>query len=587
MRLTRKEAVIGLVTFAAAACTVSSREPGLRLKFDPTKRGAVLTRGRSGPGLSSMGCYFASVYDGSAAEGTPSCARLGKPSELTSFDGLKSGELKLKVPLGRRKIRVWGVGSASACGGKTTVAELFESGARPSLYALGETEIDVPATAEATITSSYVAAQAEDLGACDTATVNGQVEPAKGLHRGGVPLVIGGSGFRTGATVTVGGTACAVTSLSDTEIHCTTGNIPVQPTASVVVTNPSEAPMTLSETFSSQTLVLATRNGTTGTLASAWLDPSDGSLTLVEEDDGSLVGETVGWISVHPSGLWAVVSHTGNPLEKLTLWDIDPETGRVSLRGNLSLASTPAERTAFSPSGNFLLTAYSGLMHVLTFDTGTGALTHSQAGGATANLRALLLSPSGSFVFASPQAQAHTNSYPFDDSTGILGAVITGTSNSLDSDVLVHAPAGPRFFAVGATTARVVDYEPDGQILPQNVTTTALTKTAGDLVYDAGSSSLFVLDAVSNPSVRRIVAPTASNGGGRPDTVLETFVTWTGDQTRFALDPAGSYFLAIDTSGTTRTIEVYPRSPQTGLPSASPSSSVLLAGVGAHSLAID
>ena len=72
-------------------------------------------------------------------------------------------------------------------------------------------------------------------------TVTG-ISPAKGPEAGGTAVTITGTGFRSGATATVGGVACTpVTVVSSTELTCTTGaHAPA--TVDVVVSNPGPDP---------------------------------------------------------------------------------------------------------------------------------------------------------------------------------------------------------------------------------------------------------------------------------------------------------------------------------------------------------
>src|SRR3569832_1100424 len=82
-----------------------------------------------------------------------------------------------------------------------------------------------------------MAAPAPDL--LKPAPVISAVSPATASNAGGGMLTITGTDFQTGATVTVGGTACANPTVTATQITCT---IPAKAqncaVAAVVVTNP-------------------------------------------------------------------------------------------------------------------------------------------------------------------------------------------------------------------------------------------------------------------------------------------------------------------------------------------------------------
>lgn len=75
------------------------------------------------------------------------------------------------------------------------------------------------------------------------------VVPTLGAAAGGTNITIGGTGFRPGATVTVGGVVCTnVVVVSSSSITCTTG-AGTAGAADVVVTNPNNAAGTLSGSF--------------------------------------------------------------------------------------------------------------------------------------------------------------------------------------------------------------------------------------------------------------------------------------------------------------------------------------------------
>ncbi len=78
-------------------------------------------------------------------------------------------------------------------------------------------------------------------------TVSG-ISPASGTSAGGSAVTISGSNFAAGATVSIGGTAASVTSLTPSSISATTGGHAVG-TASVVVTNPGSSSSTLSNAY--------------------------------------------------------------------------------------------------------------------------------------------------------------------------------------------------------------------------------------------------------------------------------------------------------------------------------------------------
>jgi hypothetical protein len=84
------------------------------------------------------------------------------------------------------------------------------------------------------------------LGAAPTIT---SLSPTSGSASGGAPVTISGSNFVSGATVTFGGTAATVTSITATTIAVTTP-AHAAGTVSVVVTNPDGQSATLTNSFS-------------------------------------------------------------------------------------------------------------------------------------------------------------------------------------------------------------------------------------------------------------------------------------------------------------------------------------------------
>lgn len=87
------------------------------------------------------------------------------------------------------------------------------------------------------------------------------VSPASATTAGGGMLTITGTGFQTGATVTVGGTACSNPTITDTSISCT---IPAKAmgcgTAAVVVTNPDMQSVSNGNGFSYRTAMVGYAN---------------------------------------------------------------------------------------------------------------------------------------------------------------------------------------------------------------------------------------------------------------------------------------------------------------------------------------
>ena len=82
----------------------------------------------------------------------------------------------------------------------------------------------------------------------DPAPVPTSVVPPSGPTSGGTPVMIGGSGFQSGATVTIGGAAATVTTVGPFAIACTTGPH-VAGVGDVAVNNPDGLSNTLPAAF--------------------------------------------------------------------------------------------------------------------------------------------------------------------------------------------------------------------------------------------------------------------------------------------------------------------------------------------------
>ncbi|HET7434288.1 MAG TPA: IPT/TIG domain-containing protein [Thermoanaerobaculia bacterium] len=99
------------------------------------------------------------------------------------------------------------------------------------------------------------------------------VTPSSFTTSGGTTITLAGSGFRTGATVTISGGICAITSLGPNEIQCVTPAYIYSPTStSVEVTNP---------------------DGVTGAKGVTYTDPEPRSITSVTPNEGPASGGTV------------------------------------------------------------------------------------------------------------------------------------------------------------------------------------------------------------------------------------------------------------------------------------------------------
>jgi hypothetical protein len=118
---------------------------------------------------------------------------------------------------------------------------------------LVSTNFDVPATVESGASSIQVVANgipslAVAITVASTAPTITSVSPNTGPTSGGAQVTISGSNFVSGATVTFGGTAAAVTSITATTLVVTTPVHPAGP-VTVGVTNPNGQSATLTNSF--------------------------------------------------------------------------------------------------------------------------------------------------------------------------------------------------------------------------------------------------------------------------------------------------------------------------------------------------
>ena len=131
-------------------------------------------------------------------------------------------------------------GGGAATGVSVTASSIT---ATTPAHAAGAVSVVVtnPGGAEATLNNGFTY-----LGAAPTIT---SLSPTSGSASGGAPVTISGSNFVSGATVTFGGTAATVTSITATTIAVTTP-AHAAGTVSVVVTNPDGQSATLTNSFS-------------------------------------------------------------------------------------------------------------------------------------------------------------------------------------------------------------------------------------------------------------------------------------------------------------------------------------------------
>jgi 6-phosphogluconolactonase len=115
------------------------------------------------------------------------------------------------------------------------------------------------------------------------------------------------------------------------------------------------------------------------TVSAFTYDPESGRLELIQTVSSlpkDFAGENIcADIQVHPSGNFVYVSNRG--LDSLTIFAVDPATGRLTYVANQSSLGETPRNFAIEPGGRFLLAANQDSDNIVTFsiDLGTGKLS--------------------------------------------------------------------------------------------------------------------------------------------------------------------------------------------------------------------
>jgi hypothetical protein len=478
------------------------------------------------PAVQGMDCYFATVDAGAGPSGAPSCLALGKASELGTYEQLSTTGLTLRVPLtATGSIRLWGVGTSGACEGKTTVAALFEGGARPWIFPISTASLSL-SSSTVQMSNQYVPDVTPNRGACDGGEpVVTSVSQTGGLHRGGADLLINGSGFEIGATATIGGVACApATYLSSSQIQCTTPALPPSNDNPIVVYNPNGVAVATGETYDALLFLLTVQPGIPGKISSLKVNPDDAtaaSFVSTSEADHILFR----YMTLHPTGKWVFLSRfdTNAIAEEVAVYAINPFTGALTFKDAEPVAH--ASRVEFVRD-KFVVVEQGTpdlRLQVLQFDSGSETLSIVTQQGAPAALDGGLnsISTGGARDYLWTIEAGVVNVWHL-AASGELFPLIVDPGLEAGSHLVAHPMQNRLFFHNGDGTDRLRAYSYSGpslgtlEDLPGNSLTVDLVISPdGSNVYANinGSSLWHFVTSASDPELTQVGAGSFDDAG--------------------------------------------------------------------------
>ncbi|HEY3739946.1 MAG TPA: beta-propeller fold lactonase family protein, partial [Bryobacteraceae bacterium] len=256
------------------------------------------------------------------------------------------------------------------------------------------------------------------------------------------------------------------------------------------------------------------------TISAFVIDESSGLLTELLPRVASTGSPTS--ITVHPSGLYAYATNSGNAAlgalgPSLTQFSIDPGTGALTQVSFVPLqpGSSP-QAVVVDPSGNFAFVAHQGANYVTAFsiDPATGALT-PVAGSPFAMPQgptSIVMHPNGKFAYVSAAGAGVIAAYSY-DSTGAL-TPLSGSPFAARNNIvwMTMDPAGKFLYAVERQDNAVLVYSVDPD-------SGALTQVGSRVAAGPGVTGVAV-----NPAGNYLYVSTAGNGG----------------VTVFSIDPTGA-----------------------------------------------
>jgi hypothetical protein len=443
----------GLILFACVlgSCTKPSRPLSVRFAASAPLRS---------PTLAQMNCFFVSLSADTfpaSTLGVPACMGLGRVSALQTFDQISTGGATLKAPIATRlRIRVLGVVTTEACDSVGQIDRLFTTNSRPGVYEVGATSTTLSEAGTVTVTSAYSPTTATDLATCDSSTVNVEVtsiDPAMGLHRGGLEVTIQGTGFDSNTTAKIAGAACTNPVVTGTtRLTCTTPSLTAQ-VADVTVENPGRSSDTLVGGFKAFQMVYALVSNSGYYLRAYRQDPATGTLDAVTQVAAE--GTALLWVVVHPSGKWVLTSQSS--ANAVIPWQVNLATGELTKGAAIAVPDGP-KHLAFSSDGILLfvnqLAVKSAASCTFNVTAGTcGTLASAQWGASPEEPKDLSVSPDGNFLLARAGSSNALHLMPI----GAGGSLATATTstNFSDSDLFFFHPAKSVFFIHNATGAEL------------------------------------------------------------------------------------------------------------------------------------
>lgn len=199
-------------------------------------------------------------------------------------------------------------------------------------------------------------------------------------------------------------------------------------------------------------------NGSDGTLTSYVRRPSDGMFVPTGYAP-SAAGSNLHLVA-HPSGRFLYA--TSNATQEIEVYSADTGDGRLSATGSsVDLGTVAITALTVDPRGESLYaTTNDDLVHQFSIDSATGALsalTPATVASGTGP-RAVLVHPSGDFVYVANQTAQSISVYSRDAGTGALTAQ-GSTAAGIGVFALAVRPAGDVLYAAGVASTSILGFD--------------------------------------------------------------------------------------------------------------------------------
>lgn len=566
--------------FFLVSCVLlgSCIKPGRPVSIRLSANGAI----RLPTTLASFNCFFVSISAPSfqsSNPAVPACAGLGRVSSLLTFDQITTGGATLRVPVASNvTVRVLGVVTGQSCASAGKIENLFVGAARPEIYEVGSTSATLQEGASITVQSSFSAAAA-DLAQCDSAggTEGGSaggltlasINPAAGLHRGGLAVALTGTGFEAGATVTIGGVAsvCGSPSARGTSLTCTTPDIAAQ-AADVVVTNPGGSSRELADGYDAfQMIFTLTDDGGTNYIK-AYRQAPGGALALV---DSEIMPTVVGSMVLHPDGKWLAASLM--LADQIGVWQVDLATGALTAAAPITLPlGAGSIEIAFHPNGGILYANHNSLgdLSSCLFLPTTGACPPADTQPWVDPPQDLSVSADGFFVFA--RTFSGFRRFGVDGATGALGTVSSNLGSPYgNSDSSFFHPTKGALFIHNTISVELNQLSVDGNgdlTLPSPDSGGVSTGAVPSHSFTSSGLALYLLESNASPKIIRKYDLDPISGLIANFLNMNEFTLSSGESpspAQMVVDGQAKYLFLLQ-SAASETVQVFLLDPLSGLP---------------------